>query len=212
MKDALWQARPWQAFKNFAIIFSFIMNFILLLVLLLSAPLLLPGVRTIATPLVGGLAESFVQMNEANIERTISVEDEIPVTFTLPLQQTTDVVLVEPVPLTVPATFNLPGGGGTINGTVSIQLPQGLALPVALNMQVPVSSTVPVNLEVAVDIPLQETELGAPFATLEGLFIPLDSFLKQLPGDNDELFDRLQSVEKAPASSDAVGGPPAPPE
>lgn len=206
MKDAIWQARPWQAFKNFAIIFSFIMNFVLLLVILLAAPLLLPGVRTIAGPLVGGLTDSFVQMGEANIERTISVEDEIPVEFMLPLQQTTNVVLIEPVPLAVPATFNLPGGGGTINGTVSIQLPKGLTLPVALDMQVPVSSTVPVNLDVAVDIPLQETELGAPFATLEGLFMPLDNFLQQLPGNNDELFDRLQQVERDPVVPEVIGG------
>ena len=30
----VWTGKPWQAFKTFAIIFSFIMNFVLLLVLL----------------------------------------------------------------------------------------------------------------------------------------------------------------------------------
>jgi hypothetical protein len=192
MKNLIWQARPWQAFKNFAIIFSFVINFVLLLVLLLAAPLLLPGLNTIATPLVGGLSDSFVQMNQARIERTIEVDDRIPVEFTLPLQQGTDVVLTEAVPLNVPATFNLPGGGGTINGVVSIQLPAGLSLPVELDMQVPVSTTIPVNLDVGVDIPLDETELGAPFATLQGLFTPLDSFLNQLPNDNDDLYQRLE--------------------
>ena len=81
MRNLIWQQKPWQAFKNFAIIFSFIVNVVLLLVLLLSAPLIIPAVDIIVDPLVGGLAESFVEMKEANIQRTIQVEDEIPVVF-----------------------------------------------------------------------------------------------------------------------------------
>src|SRR5690606_18992048 len=98
-KQFFWQSRPWQAFKNFAIIFSFIVNIILVVVLLLAVPLLLPGVNAIARPLVSGLSDSFVQMGEASIVRTINVDDEIPVVFSLPLQQQTQVVLTEPEPM-----------------------------------------------------------------------------------------------------------------
>jgi hypothetical protein len=192
MNELFWQARPWQAFKNFAIIFSFVTNLVLLVVFLLSLPLIIPGVNSIARPLVGGLSQSFVQMGEASIVRTIEVDDELPISFSLPLQQETNVVLVEPVPMTVPATFTFPGGGGSINGVVSLELPAGTTLPVALDMQVPVSETIPVRLDVGVDIPLQETELGAPFNTLQGLFAPLDRFLGGLPQDNDDLFQRLE--------------------
>lgn len=192
MNELFWQARPWQAFKNFAIIFSFVTNLVLLVVILLSLPLIIPGVNSIARPLVGGLSQSFVQMGEASIVRTIEVNDELPISFSLPLQEETNVVLVEPVPMTVPATFTLPGGGGSINGVVSLELPAGTTLPVALDMQVPVSETIPVRLDVGVDIPLQETELGAPFNTLQGLFAPLDRFLGGLPQDNDDLFQRLE--------------------
>ena len=191
MSDYFWQKAPWQAFKNFAIIFSFIVNFVLLLVLLLAAPLIIPTVDAVARPLVGGLSESFVQMGDASIERTIVVDDRIPVSFTLPLSTTTDVVLDQPVPLDVPATFNFPGGGGTINGSVRLELPEGMVLPIRLDLGVPVSNTIPVQLDVGVDIPLEETELGQPFATLQELFVPLARFLDGLPESNQDLFERI---------------------
>lgn len=201
MGDYFWQKKPWQAFKNFAIIFSFVVNFVLLLVLLLAAPLIIPIVDTVARPLVGGLSDSFVQMGEASIVRTILVDDSIPVSFTLPLSDTTDVVLDRSVPLNVPATFNLPGGGGTINGSVYLELPEGMILPIRLDLDVPVSNTIPVQLDVAIDIPLQETELGAPFNTLQELFVPLDRFLRGLPASNQELFERLTG---RPGSDEAL--------
>ena len=189
--DYFWQKKPWQAFKNFAIIFSFIVNFVLLLVLLLAAPLIIPVVDSVARPLVGGLSDSFVQMGDASIERTIAIDDTVPVSFTLPLSTTTDVVLDRDVPLEAPATFIFPGGGGTINGTVRLQLPEGLILPIRLDFGVPVSNTIPVQLDVGVDIPLEETELGEPFHTLQTLFVPLDRLLQGLPASNQELFDRI---------------------
>lgn len=207
-KGTFWQARPWQAFKNIAIIFSFVVNLVLVIVLLLAAPLLLPGVNSIAQPLVSGLSDSFVQMGEASIQRTISVDDQIPVVFSLPLQEQTRVVLVEPVPMSgIPATFVLPGGGGAINGTVSLTLPEGTSLPVALDLTVPVSTTVPVQLDVGVDIPMQETELAAPFNTLRALFQPLDSFLQGLPASNEDLYERLSNLkdDEAPASPAPIG-------
>lgn len=187
-----WQGKPWQAFKTFAAIFSFIMNFILLLVLLIAAPIILPVVDTIVKPIVSGLNQSFVDMGEATIVRTINVEDEIPIAFTLPLSTTTNVRLTESVPLSgIPATFILPDGGGQINGTVSLSLPPGLELPVALSLDVPVDQRIPVELAVDVSIPLDETELGPPFMGLQGLFAPLDNLLDGLPDSNEELMDRV---------------------
>lgn len=192
MNKWVWDSKPWQAFKSFAIIFSFIMNFVLLLVLLIAAPLILPIVNNIAKPLVGGLNNSFVDMSNATISRTINVSDEIPINFTLPLSATTDVVLANSVQLDgVPATFILPGGGGSITGDVSLSLPKGLVLPVKLALDVAVDQQVPVNLAVGVQIPLSETELGHPFNTLRNLFEPLNALLNGLPSSNEELFGRL---------------------
>jgi hypothetical protein len=188
-----WDGKPWQAFRNFAIIFSFVVNFVLLIVLMLVAPLILPIVNQIAVPIVGGLNNSFIDMGEAKITRTIQVDDTIPINFTLPLATTTRVRLTEPVPLSVQARFVLPGGGGIINGNVELQLPANLELPVFLNLSVPVSQTVPVQLAVDVDIPLSETELGQPFNDLQAIFSPLDSLLLKLPDSNEDLFQRVRT-------------------
>ena len=187
-----WDGKPWQAFKTFAILFSFTMNVILLIVLLVAAPLILPIVSQVARPIVGGLNESFVDMSTATISRTIEVNDTIPINFTLPLNTTTTVVVVDNVPLQgVPAQFILPAGGGSINGQVYLDLPAGLQLPVQLNLEVPVDQQIPVELAVDVQIPLSETELGGPFQRLRGLFEPLDQTLQRLPASNEELMDRV---------------------
>lgn len=203
MRKVIWEGTPWQAFKNFAIIFSFVMNLITLIVLLIAAPLIIPIVNDIAEPIVGGLNDSFVDMSEAHIVQTIEVNDTIPVVFTLPLSTTTSVRLLEPVPIRTQTSFVLPDGGGTINGMVNLTLEAGLELPVALNIVVPVSQTVPVNLAVGVDIPLAETELGAPFRNLQGIFSPLDGLIRGLPSSNDEFYDRIQGSVAAPADESA---------
>ena len=191
-KKWIWLGKPWQAFKTFALLFSFAMNLILLVILLVVAPLLIPLIADIALPIVGGLNSSFVDMNSATIERTIDVDDTMDIEFTLPLSTTTDVIIVNDVALKgVPAQFVLPGGGGSINGQVYLSLPEGLALPIKLDMEIPVEQTIPVQLAVAVDIPLDETELGKPFSRLQSIFEPLDDLLRGLPSSNEELFDRL---------------------
>ena len=183
--DRLKKMKPWQAFKTFAILFSFAVNLVLLIVLLLAAPLIIPIVSEIANPIVGGLNDSFVDMSTATISRKIEVNDEMGIAFTLPLETTTNVLIVENVPLEgIPAQFVLPNGGGAINGQVYLSLPEGLELPVYLALDVPVDQTIPVALSVDVDIPLSETELGGPFNKLRSLFEPLAKLLGGLPGSN----------------------------
>jgi hypothetical protein len=174
MNDFLKRFKPWQAFKNVAVIFSFVANLGLIIALLLLLPLIKPLIDGTVKPLVGGLNQSFVEMNQASIRRTISVHDTIPIEFTVPLDTDSTVVLSKDVVLgDHPISMVLPGGGGYINGNVTLVLPAGLELPVALALDVPVKEDIPVDLEVAVEIPLRETELSTPFARLEGLFGPL---------------------------------------
>ena len=200
----VWTGKPWQAFKTFAIIFSFIMNFVLLLVLLFAAPLILPIVDSVAKPIVGGLSDSFVDMSNATISRRIEVNDTMPISFTLPLKTETDVVVINSVPLNIPATFTLPNGGGQINGNVTLALPAGLTLPVQLDLNVPVDQEIDVALAVDVQIPLQETELGGPFNTLRGLFEPLDRLIKGLPASNEELKNRITQSSSPKVQDTAV--------
>ena len=207
--DRLKKMKPWQAFKTFAILFSFAVNLVLLIVLLLATPLIIPIVSEIANPIVGGLNDSFVDMSTATISRKIEVNDEMGIAFTLPLETTTNVLIVENVPLEgIPAQFVLPNGGGAINGQVYLSLPEGLELPVYLALDVPVDQTIPVALSVDVDIPLSETELGGPFNKLRSLFEPLAKLLGGLPGSNQELFDRI--VGRTPDVVEPVAVEPTP--
>ncbi len=206
-RNWIWGNKPWQAFKAFAILFSFFMNFILLLVILSIAPLTLPIVNDIVKPIVGGLNESFDEMSSATITQEIPVRDTMPISFTLPLSATTEVLVTDGVPLNIPATFTLPGGGGQIVGSVTLELPAGLALPVQLEMEVPVDQEIDVALDVAVDIPLAKTELGTPFIRLQDLFGPLDAQVDSLPDNSDELIDRVlndddEEGEAAPESTE----------
>ncbi len=183
------RSRLWNAFKNFAIIFSFIVNFILVLVLLLSPGPLFKAKVQIVEPLLLDLDSAFAALGETNIETVVDINDTMPVVFDLPLNQNTDVVLTAPVPLQAPATFFLPGGGGSINGTVSLNLPQAMKLPVSLNMMVPVSTTVPVVMEVPVVIQLSEAGMGPAIEQLRSVFRPVTGFLQSLP---DSIGDALK--------------------
>lgn len=179
----------WNSFKAVAILFSFALNLILVIVVLLLLMQIFQIKNGILEPLIDGLHANFVGLDSAVIERTIQVEDEIPVVFDLPLNQQTNVVLTQDVPIAANATFTLPGGGGMINGRVDIVLPTGLILPVQLNMVVPVDTNLPISLPVDVSIPLNETQLHEPFDNLRGLLEPYVRILDHLPSTWDEVPD-----------------------
>jgi len=177
--------RFWNAFKNIAIVFSFVVNFVLVIVLLImvlpsiqqmlgiqsgmATPLAFAAKSDVAEPLLDNLDAAFVGLGESTISTTINIDQQIPIAFNLPLDQQMPlnfqlpidqdaiVVLNQNVPLYLPAQFNLPGGGGVINGNVSLSLPAGLVLPVRVTMSVPVVQTIPVQMSVPVNqtVPIQ---------------------------------------------------------
>ena len=169
------------AFKNFAIIFSFIVNIILVLVLLISPFPALVIVNGFVEPLLGDLDNAFAALGDTKIETNVDLQQPLDIQFDLPLEQDTNVVLTEPVPLQANATFFLPGGGGAINGTVSLSLPEGMELPVSLSLLVPVETTIPVTMDVPVEIQLDEAGMGPAIEQLRGVFEPLNEMLDQLP-------------------------------
>jgi hypothetical protein len=203
--------RFWNAFRDIAIIFSFVVNFVLVVLLIV---LTLPALRTafalktgMVEPLLYDLDEAFVGLGEATIDTTVEIDESIPIQFDLPLDQSlpidfqlpieqpTVVVLTAPVPLNLPARFNLPGGGGVINGTVSLSLPTGMLMPIRLSMVVPVSQTVPVRMNVPVSetIPIQmavpvhiglgEAGLDPAVQELRAVFQPLREQIEALPDE-----------------------------
>lgn len=184
-------------FKNFMIIFSFVVNVVLVLVILVLAVTIFDLKNNVVTPLVAGLHSSFVGLDEATIDWTIPVRDDIQVKFDLPLNQATVVTLTEPVPLAVAATITLPGVGQLNNAQVYLQLPAGLQLPVQLDLTVPVDQQVPVALDVRAVIPLGQTQLHDPVNNLRLVFEPLVRALYNLPDNFGEAFQMV---------GDAIGG------
>ena len=137
---------------QFMVIFSFIVNLVLIIVLLALGVLIFEIKNQIAQPLVGGLHSSFVGLDQATIDWTIPVRDDIQVDLTIPLEKDTVVVLNEAVPLTLNAVIDLPGiNAYGAQAVVNLELPQGLELPVALDLDVEVDQPMPVELDVRGD-------------------------------------------------------------
>jgi hypothetical protein len=190
----------WETFKNFAIVFSFLINMITVMIVL---GLVVGGFeikRARAGPLIGGLYNNFVKMDQATIKTTVSVNGNIPVNdsvtakFDLPLKQETNVVLSKDTVIRG-ASVNINGGILQLNNAPTvIFLPKGTVLPVLLDLTVPVDQKIPVNitvpiknLQVPVAIPLSGTELHTPFASLRDLFAPYNDVVNQIPDSWSQL-------------------------
>jgi hypothetical protein len=191
MIDRIRRLELWPAFKNIAIIFSFSLNMIMLVLVIIAAFWIIPSTNQLAKPIITKLSKSVEDMVSAEINQTIQVNDQIPITFDLPVSAFTSVELTAAVPMAVTTSFVLPNGGGNINGTVYFELPQGTLLPVALNIMVPVSQTVPIDLAIDVNIPLDETEMGPPLMGLKEVIAPIEEFLSDFPSDNRDFFRRM---------------------
>jgi hypothetical protein len=156
------------AFWDIAAALSLIVNAILLGVVVVMGLQIrnLKIKEAVTSGLLGGLYNSFVEMDQASIQTTITVDAQIPLNFSLPLQQNTTVVLTE--------NTSIPGAHVTINtplinisAPANVTLPAGTNLPIALNMNIPVQTTIPVTLQVPVNIPLSGTGLHTPFVNLQ---------------------------------------------
>ena len=190
----LWQGKLTPAFWTTASIISLTVNIILFVALIILGSQIFAIKAVLEDQLIGGLYDSFVQMDEANIittiyvSDTIQVKDNLPVVFTLPLQQETEVVLTRDAPIKKATVF--------LNGAAvptDIILNKGTRLNIYLDMNVPVDQVVPVDLDVPihlavpVDIPLDQTELHQPFVGLQEVVLPYKALLEQMPDTWGEL-------------------------
>ncbi|GAB4531412.1 MAG: hypothetical protein Fur0018_19320 [Anaerolineales bacterium] len=177
----LWQRQVRPAFWTVGSSLSLILNIVLLIVVGILAQQLFAIKHLVNDQLLGGLYQNFVRMDQAVIATTVEVDDTIPVQFTLPLQQNTDVVLTEDTQISnVMVTLNT-GGLYIQNAQADITLPVGTVLKIALDLDVPVDTTIPVHLTVPVNIPLQETQLHEPFVGLQQVVAPYYTLLNALP-------------------------------
>lgn len=184
-KRFFWQGKFGPAFWTITGIISLVVNIILIVVLVILGQKLFVLNDIVENGLIGGLYSNFVAMDEATIVTSVTVEDTIPVQFDLPVATNTTVVLTEPTPI-YGASVVINTGVLDINAPANIILPAGLELPIALDITVPVDQEVPVVLEVPVNIPLNQTELHAPFVGLQQVIEPYYDLLGDLPDGWEE--------------------------
>ena len=152
----------WSRIKEFAIVFSFVVNVILVLVVIVLVTQVFAIKNQIVGPLVYGLDESFASLGDATISTTIPIRQQLlvkfdlpirfdtpakfnlPVMFMLPLNQETTVTTLTPTPINTTVNLSL-GQFGRINAPISLNLPPGTPLRIRLNMNIPVSTTIAVN-------------------------------------------------------------------
>lgn len=159
------QSRFWPIFWTLSGSLSLLLNLILILALLSVGRELFVLKQLVSDELLSGLYQNFVLMDDATITTSVHVKKDIPVSFNLPLEQDTVVVLTQDTPI-YGANVALSSGGVFINSPADIILPVGQQLPVSLRLSVPVSISVPVELDVPVSIPLSSTELHEPLLGL----------------------------------------------
>jgi len=183
--------RLWSAFKDIAIVFSFIVNVILLLVVFVLLTQYVV-IKDQVGGLVTGLDHSFASLGEATISTTIPINQQLPVKFdlpvkfVLPLSQDTTVTTVAPTPINTTVNLSL-GQFGRINAPVTLNLPTGTQLRVRLNLNIPVSTTVgvnqsiPVNFNQSAQIKLGPSGLNPVVAQLRGVVSPYVVLMQKLP-------------------------------
>jgi hypothetical protein len=187
------------AYWDIAAALSLVVNAVLIGILVTMAGQLKTLKQAVSTGLLGGLYSSFVNMDNASIATTITVDAQIPLNFNLPVQQNTNVVLTQKT--------NIPGAyiginilGAPVNGPANVTLPAGTNLPIALNMNIPVQATIPISLQVPVNIPLAATGLHGPFVGLQQAIQPYYCMLEPDAQYPQGTFICRQSGETTPAN------------
>jgi len=187
------------AFWDIAAVLSLAVNAVLIGILVVMARQFNTLKKAVSTGLLGGLYSSFVDMDNASIATTISVNAQIPLNFSLPVQQNTNVVLTQKT--------NIPGAyiginilGAPVNGPANVTLPAGTNLPIALNMNIPVQATIPISLQVPVNIPLAATGLHGPFVSLQQAIQPYYCMLEPDAKNPQGTFICHQIAETTPAN------------
>jgi len=171
--------RTWNALKNVTIVMSLAINIVLVAVVLILVSQI-GAIKSTLNAVLLQLDQAFVALGAAEVRDSIHIDQGVPVSFDLPVDQNVTVVTTAPVPLNIPASFSL-GPFGQINGTVSLSLPQGLALPIRIGMVVPVQTEIAVTFDQPVTIPLGQRGLGPVIEQFRSVTQPLIQLVETLP-------------------------------
>jgi len=199
---------------RFMVIFSFIVNLVLIVVLIVLGVLIFEIKNNVADPLVQGLHRTAVGLDNATIDWTIPVRDELGIDLLVPINAQTItstvtefngepvppiagetlVTLTRAVPIVINGAFIQSNDLTLRNAQVNITLPAGTVLPVSLDLELGLETDIPVELDVRAVIPINQTQLTDPIQTLQLLFEPLAIGLHNLPSDFNQAGAMVQRI------------------
>lgn len=184
LQKATYQGKYMPAFWTIACVFSLIVNAILIAVLISIGHNFFSLKSQIAEGLINGTSNNLALMDKAHIVTSVPVDtkvrlqDELPVVFSLPINQSTQLLLAQETRIT--------GAYIYLNNTAvltDLTLPVKTPIQVSMNMSIPVSTTipmsvtVPVTLQVPVDIAIDKTDLHQSIVGLQGVIEPYKNLL-----------------------------------
>jgi len=184
LQKLTYQGKYLPAFWTVACIFSLMVNILLITLLIAFGHNFFTLKALISKGLVNGTSDSLALMDKAHIvttvpvQTTVQLQDNLPVVFDLPINQSTQLSLVQDT--------RIPGAYIYLNNTAvstDLTLPAGTPIQANFNMTIPVdttvpmSVTVPVSLQVPVDIAIDQTDLHQSIVGLQGIIEPYKTIM-----------------------------------
>jgi hypothetical protein len=179
LQKFVYQGRFMPAFWTVTAIFSLLVNIIFIAILIIFGNSFFELKKTVADGLVTGISNNLELMDQAHIvttvlvETTVQLQDNLPVVFNLPINQSTQLSITEDI--------RVPGATIYLNNTpvlTDLTLPAGTPIQVNFDMTIPVSEsipvdiTVPVSLMVPLDVAVDQTDLHQSIVGLQSVIEP----------------------------------------
>jgi hypothetical protein len=184
LQKVVYQGKIFPAFWTVACIFSLLVNIILVGLLVSFGHHFFQLKTLVSDGLVTKASNSLAMMDQAHIvltvpvETTVRLQDNLPVAFDLPINQSTQLSLAE--------ESNIRGARIYLNNTAvttDLTLPASTTLQANFDMTIPVSTSVPVDisvpitLQVPVDIAIDKTDLHQSIVGLQEAIAPYSSVM-----------------------------------
>lgn len=138
--------------------------------------------RAVVHKLVNDSVAKAVRYDEgATLSASVQVQQEVPLTFDVPLQRSTNVSLSEQA-LLEGSSISIRSATLSIDAPATITLPAGAELPLALDTTVRVETVVPIDVTVPVEFPIAGSEIEDSLNAMKGIFEPFQTVVSELPG------------------------------
>ena len=179
LQKVVYQGKFKPAFWTVTAIFSLLVNILFIAILIFFGRYFFELKALVADGLVTELSNNLAMMDKAHIvttvpvETTVQLQDNLPVVFDLPINQSTQLSLTEDTQIS--------GAYIYLNNTpvlTNLTLPAGTPIQANFDMTIPVSQTIPVDVTVPVsllvplDVAIDQTDLHQSIVGLQSAIEP----------------------------------------